>query len=96
MTQEEFEIIIKPLGLLDEEQMNFLKGALLGNFLNWEKAKEKKLSLIMETPLLFEEYKMMLYFKRPDGKWESKVLNNHVVEHIDIVNAHIKYMENLQ
>ena len=42
MTEQEFEKIIVPLGLLEEKTKEFMKSALIGNFKNWQK-KQKEL-----------------------------------------------------
>lgn len=41
MTIEDFESIIKPLGLLNDGERKFLTAALKGNFANWEIANQK-------------------------------------------------------
>lgn len=42
MTIEDFEEIIKPLGLLNDGEKKFLTAALKGNFNKWEIANQKE------------------------------------------------------
>ncbi len=45
MTKEEFEILIKPLNLLEKVDREFMITALTGNFKNYHKSKVENLGL---------------------------------------------------
>lgn len=55
MKQKEFEQIIKPLSLLDENQRKFIETALLNNFKGWKKDKKYK----SEIPIGFLKVKKL-------------------------------------